>query len=344
LFVLLARSTLRAYRFSANPGVPILNLPLNNMRVLVTGANGYIGQQIAFALRRKGHIVYGLVRKESDGKVLAASEVTPVIGDLQQLVDGKDNNITSVLDKVTVIIDTVIVPTENPPFATNRALMAAVRQRSEAESAANCIKKRYIFCSGCITYGDHKDLVDENMPCTAKMPRVAWEKEVLLLNKREFETVVVRPSWVYGGNGGAYSARWWNGNDKGEIEVRGDPNKRWGWVHYIDNAESFVLVAEASGAIVGGEIFDVADDTRITFEELLVLMARAHGVKGPVVRLPKGDDGFSNVIEASVVCRAEKIRRVLGWKPNFGTLQDNVELWHAAVKASGMFEKKLGHW
>ena len=41
------------------------------MRVLITGATGYVGHGVAKAFRAKGHTVYGLVRSEEDAHLLS---------------------------------------------------------------------------------------------------------------------------------------------------------------------------------------------------------------------------------------------------------------------------------
>lgn len=50
------------------------------MKVIVTGANGFIGLATAKALRRAGHTVYGLVRSQEKAKELVLNEIIPVIG------------------------------------------------------------------------------------------------------------------------------------------------------------------------------------------------------------------------------------------------------------------------
>ena len=55
------------------------------MRVFLTGANGWIGSVIARDLVTAGHTVVGLVRSKEKGEALAASGVTPLLGDLGDL-------------------------------------------------------------------------------------------------------------------------------------------------------------------------------------------------------------------------------------------------------------------
>lgn len=54
------------------------------MKVFVTGASGYVGFNVASALRRAGHKVWGLVRSEEKVKRLLKHEIHPVLGTLQE--------------------------------------------------------------------------------------------------------------------------------------------------------------------------------------------------------------------------------------------------------------------
>ena len=53
------------------------------MKVLVTGATGFIGYHVARLLSRKGFRVAALVREKSDSSALRAMDVEPVVGDVR---------------------------------------------------------------------------------------------------------------------------------------------------------------------------------------------------------------------------------------------------------------------
>lgn len=42
-----------------------------------------------------------------------------------------------------------------------------------------------------------------------------------------------------------------SGNDKGDIEVAGNPDKQWSWVHVTDLGNAFVAVAGAGKDVIG---------------------------------------------------------------------------------------------
>ena len=119
-----------------------------------------------------------------------------------------------VLDRVSVVIDTVLNYTDNPPLVSNRILLQAVQESSKRTQTkrryiyTRCLQNRARLCarlslilsrccdistrSGGLVYGDYgNELIDETFQPKAPMPRVAWEREVLAV--KDVDTVVIRP-------------------------------------------------------------------------------------------------------------------------------------------------------
>jgi len=176
------------------------------------------------------------------------------------------------------------------------------------------------------------------MPCKTKFlqGRVAFEQETIA--QKDIDGVVVRPGYVYGGTNGSFLHAYFNTTAKGEIEIAGKPEKQWGWVHIEDVAQAFVLVAEAARALVAGEIFDAADSTRITYQQMREAFTKQAGHVAPkVVTIPLPDpkvDWFAHASDVSCVVSAAKIARVLGWKTKHGPLLDELPLYYEAMQAN----------
>jgi len=285
------------------------------MRILVTGACGYIGNAAAKALRAAGHSVYGLVRTAANSGDLLRCEVIPVIGDVENVI----------VDDYSMIVDTATGMTAAEGKVSHGLLSKVLSFNSSNPS----LKKTYVYTSGCLVYGDHPgELVTEETRLTSTQLgwRVELEKAILAGNQ-----VVMRPGWVYGLSGGKMVPGWWKvDSPTADIVIKGKPDKMWSWIHVQDLAKAFVAVASASPATVGGQIFNVGDETRLTFTQLRVLMARAAGSEGKVVHeAGSGDSPF----EVTSLMDSSKLKRVLGWHPRHASFADGMGLYFLSWKA-----------
>ena len=55
------------------------------MKIFLTGATGYIGGSVALGLIKDGHVVMGLVRSKEQATQVAAMNIEPIIGSLDNL-------------------------------------------------------------------------------------------------------------------------------------------------------------------------------------------------------------------------------------------------------------------
>jgi len=300
------------------------------VKIFITGGNGYIGQAVAIALRRAGHDVTALVRNKEQGVALLKNEVRYVVGQLEAKLDEKVFG--PVVDQAAVIIDT----TQPSGFVLN----AALRDFVVASAKKSGHRKRYIYCSGTLNYGGEPGVVyTEDMPCKnpVMIDRIKFENETIAL--KDVDGVVIRAAWVYGGSGGRYLLQFFATNAKGEIEIHGKPDKLWGFIHIDDVADAFVRAALAPRALVAGEIFDAADSTRLTFQQMReAFVKQKTGVAGAkVVVLPLPDlkgNFLAHAMDYSCYVSAAKLRRVLGWSPTHVCMLDDLPLYWEAMQAT----------
>jgi len=314
--------------------------------VLVTGATGYIGGNVADALRRAGHRVYGLVRKAEAGHELAKREIIPIVGDVSDAKTYGD-----LLDKIDVVVDTAApaAPAGGSAADVHRILFNEFVARSVKGRRAGRGPKRYVYTSGYLVLGDHEGRVaDEDSEAKGiNKWRPAYENDITSVSTKSslvdganvshhgiIEASVIRPGWVYGLNHGAGVRKFFGGNAAGDIEIMGNTQKTWPFVHISDLADAFVRVVEGSSANVGGQIFHATDGSVATVEAVRIACARAAGATGKVVNVPVGADFMSKLIEASVIVTSEKLRRTLGWTPRHLSIIAEAETYAASNKAN----------
>ena len=108
------------------------------MKVLLTGATGYIGSAVADALRAAGHQVIGLARSETAARRLETRNIRVRRGDLNDA-----ESLTQAAREADAVIHTASTNDENAPRADKAAVQALL-------SALEGSGKPFIYFSGKI--------------------------------------------------------------------------------------------------------------------------------------------------------------------------------------------------
>ncbi|HLB82755.1 MAG TPA: NAD-dependent epimerase/dehydratase family protein [Gemmatimonadales bacterium] len=297
------------------------------MQVLVTGATGYIGFAVATALRRAGHLVWGLVRSDSKASRLARHEVQPVIGDLAE-----PKSYSQVACDCPVLVHT----------AFDYLADGVAKDRTAIETLLDAGRrggqpKTLIFTSGAWVYGDTGDRRVDETTQLHPPKLVAWRPahEQLVLQASGVRGLVIRPGAAYGGAGGL-TTQWFAGPSAGNPPtIAGDERTRWTMVHVDDLADAYVRAAESG---LTGEIFNVSDRSRFTVLEMAAAAARAAGYQRPIrpLPLPEARKTMGDVADALALSQhvdASKAMRLLGWQPRHTGFLDDVDVYYRAWKA-----------
>lgn len=102
-----------------------------------------------------------------------------------------------------------------------------------------------------------------------------------------------------------------------------------GYVHIDDVGHALTALLNVPWKSISGEVFDLADSTRLTYEQVRILFARAAGYAGE----PNYTDvpSWGNV---SCLCNGKKIVRSTTFQYHHGPLQDEIERGWMAFKQS----------
>jgi len=262
---------------------------VNGMKILLTGATGYIGSTVLDALLDAGHDVVAPVRSDRAAATVAEKGATSVIGDLND-----PGWLAGVLAGTDAAIHTAA---SDDAERLNRAVADAV------ERVYGGTDRRFVLTSGIWEYGAGGDIRSSDAP--APVDLVAWRVPIEdRLLASDVSTTVIAPGVVYGHGKGLVSLI----TDAprtadGALTLIGDGSQRWTWVHVDDLARLYLLavthpvavgrliasdgapvsvreVAEAAGADVAPESVE-ATRSRLggAFADALLLDQAAFGAE-----------------------------------------------------------------
>jgi nucleoside-diphosphate-sugar epimerase len=289
------------------------------MKVLVTGASGFVGGATCAELVRRGHEVVALVRRpgsEPPGTQAAIGDLT----DAASLQEGVSSQRAD-----AVIHLAAELASQRDSRKVYDVNVEGTRRLLEACTADG--RPRFVFASTVVTGDAHGDLLEPDRPLPVETPYGRSKQEAeKLVRDSGLDAVIVRPSHVYG-PGGWYEEEFVKRlRQPGRFAVIGSGDNWWDVVRVEDVATALVDSAERAPA---GAVYHVADDDPITFYDFVALTARALGV-GPPRRIPvwlatiaAGRNAVRAVVRSARTSNV-RIKAELGWTPAYPTAEMGV--------------------
>ncbi|RPD60050.1 NAD(P)-binding protein [Lentinus tigrinus ALCF2SS1-7] len=296
------------------------------MKVLILGATGFIGLPAAQAFVRAGHIVYGQTRSASKVKQLASEEIIPIVAELKDTAA-----YLPLVSSIDVIID-AIGGTDLKEMSNY--LLSATAEAVQVHRPSHAPKLTYIYTSGTWVHGESRtEVVTDTSALTSPVELVSWRpaQEQRVISNPHLNGIVVRPALLYG-RSGSLTAMLFKSAHSGEVVWYGTPGGRMALIHADDLAELYVLAAEKA-PIVGGQIFDAANDVTESTDAVLQRLVEISGAKGPF-RYIQPSNPFEVALGTTSILRPYLARALLGWRPRKAGLLDHLELYYKAWKAN----------
>ncbi len=258
------------------------------MRVLVTGAGGFVGGHLVEALADRGHDVRAMVQPGEAAHCLqrASDGIETVEGDLTDRGSLK-RAVRGVQRVYNVAARTGTWGLEAAYTAVNvRGLGDLIEEAMEAGVG------RVVHTSSITVYGHNvKGTVTEDHPYHAEdnpysRSKIAGEELIgRLVRERGAPVVIVRPGWVYGPGDVANFARIVQLVQSGRGFLFGRGDNVVPIVYVKDVAEGLARAGEAPDDAVGCA-YNIVDDRRVTQAEYLNTIADALHVRHPSLQLP----------------------------------------------------------
>jgi nucleoside-diphosphate-sugar epimerase len=298
------------------------------MRVLVTGASGFVGHAACRELLVRGHEVRALVRRpgsQPEGTTAVAGDLTDAAAPGAAVREAAPEGVVHLAAEIATQRDAERVREVN---------VEGMRRLLDAGAAAGAPK--VVFASTVVTGEADGALLTEDEPLPVHTPYGHSKQagEALLLASG-LPGVIVRPGHIYG-PGGWYEHELARLRQPGRFAVIGRGDNLWDVVHVDDVARALVDALERAPA---GEIYHAADDEPITYYDFTALGAQALGVGRPrripawVARLAAGSNAVTAVVRSARTSNA-KLKRELGWAPRYPSAREGVPATVAALAAA----------
>jgi len=309
------------------------------MRILVTGATGFLGSHIAEQLARQGHAVRVLVRHTSDRSFLQGFDAEEALGEVNQ-----PDSLPAVVDGVEAIVHAA---------GLTKARSAAEFDAVNAGGTANLLAaldpaqplRRFVLISSLAAHGPSVD-GQPRPPEAPPTPITAYGRSKLRAEEIVRSWVgdgraatIIRPPVIYGPRDRQllpfFQAACWR-----LAPLLGGGTNSVSCV-YVEDAARAAALAATAGDDVPSATYALDDGVVYTWRDLLAAVEQAVGKKA--LRLPSPPWAFAatalvselygrlrrqavsftreKVVEMRQrywICSHEEISRDLGWEPQVG--------------------------
>jgi len=301
------------------------------LKILITGATGFVGQALTTALLQKEKIIVASVRQKSAALSPKITQITT--GNLSPSSEWCDalNGVDIVIHltaRVHIMDDASADPLTEFRKVNTASTLNLARQ------AAGAGVKRFVFLSSIKVNGEMTDLRHPFTPDDDYIPTDPYglskyeaEQGLLTIAKETgMEVVIIRPPLVYGPGVKANFSLMMKWMNKGmPLPFGAIHNKRS--LVALDNLVSFIIHCAdyKKTPQAANQTFLISDGEDVSTTELLQKVAKAFGKKSLLLPVPvslmtlaakllgKGD--VANRLFVSLQVDSAKARELLGWKP-----------------------------
>ena len=290
------------------------------MKVLVTGATGYVGGAIVKNLANAGHTAIGMARSDESAAKLQRQGLEVHRGELAD-----PESMAKGAELADAVIHTAF-PQMGP--RTNfeekqKMMMAAVATMVDSLKGTD---KTFILTSGAGGYGDTGITpIDESMSIVAPT-HAPNEQTVMGATADGVRTIIMRLTIVYGYGASNTIMAWISQSRKmgGGVYI-GEGDSVMSSIYIGDLAELYRLALEKSEP---GEAYNASDGAILETKEVAKAISHAAGLGGKTVSIPLDEvekAGFiGRLIGTSKVVSIEKAKSVLSWNPSGPSLVDEL--------------------
>ncbi len=289
------------------------------LKILLTGATGFVGSHVVERLARLGNRPRALVRRTSNTRLLQQVGADVVVGAL-----GDPDTLRRAVAGVDVVVHLAALTHARSVDEYDQVNAAGTRNLAYAARTADPRPRRFVYLSSLAAAGPSTDgqPVGPNhkpRPLTAygrsKLAGEAAAREA----DGEVEVLILRAPAVYGPRDREI-LRFFRLASFGILPIPAGPPRRLQLVHVSDLADAIVRAAQ--GPATGG-LFHIAEPAVYTWEEVARLIGKAVGRRARLVRVPAAvisaaagvAESTGRLFGTSSLFNRDKVRELLapGW-------------------------------
>jgi nucleoside-diphosphate-sugar epimerase len=253
------------------------------MRVLVSGAGGFLGRYVVSRLLERGHSVRAIIRPASPVPRWA-SRVDIFRADLRV-----DEKLVYAFNGIDVVLHLAAATSGNEDIQFAASVVATERF---LDAMACSSTKRLVHVSSLVVYDwtQVKNIMDEETPLSHDIYHMGaytiaktWQERVVsrTANVHSWNLTILRPGFIWGPQHAEIAGM---GRRLGRMYVMFGPFTRLPLCHVVNCADCLVTAVESTAAI--GQTFNVIDGDDIRVWRYVHEYAKRTGRRGFVLPIP----------------------------------------------------------
>ncbi|KAL7904770.1 hypothetical protein GGI35DRAFT_462631 [Trichoderma velutinum] len=303
-------------------------------RVLVTGANGFLGESVCRKFCLEGWETYGLVRSADKAAGLLENEIIPLVGAPGDM---------GFLEQIKEVEFDVIVSTTEDMIHYEAHFADIIALVISASTAANRVGKTplLLFTTGAKDTGPSGVVSSKSFVVTdeSTVPHNALPMHVIrhhtiqkaFNHAANFHAILARPTLIYGRSASWYGTILHQAATGKQMVLYGSEDVVYHGVHVDDVAEAYFLLATNVGSRGHGELYNIANDDYETLGAIAEAVSKEYGGNHTIIFKPvESGKLYQELTGFSHAMSAEKLKKAAGWKQKKPSFIEGLKVYSAS--------------